>query len=133
MSLAALSTRRRCNIFFGGTADEPLPNDHQVGDGLGALYRPWLRRARDPSMWWVAGVLGCLIGLLLTACVGAIYRTGRERVFWRGIVVFGGGYLLLAQILSSDGTGNPVAIINRVLDWADISNLLLTRAIHGHN
>ena len=33
---------------------------------------------RDASMWWVAGVLGCLIGLLLTACVGAIYRTGRR-------------------------------------------------------
>jgi hypothetical protein len=83
---------------------------------------------RDPSMWWVAGLLGCLIGLLLTACVGAIYRTGRERAFWLGIVVFGGGYLLLAQILSSDGTGNPVAIINRVLDWADDSNVLLSPA-----
>jgi hypothetical protein len=83
---------------------------------------------RDPSMWWVGGVLGCLIGLLLTACVGAMYRTGRERAFWLGIVVFGGGYLLLAQILSSDGTGNPVAIINRVLDWADDPNVLLSPA-----
>ena len=45
MSLAALSTRRRCNIFFGGTAHEPLPYDDQVGDGRGALCRPWLRRA----------------------------------------------------------------------------------------
>jgi hypothetical protein len=71
---------------------------------------------RDPSMWWVGGVLICLIGLLLTACVGAIYRTGRERAFWMGIVVFGGGYLLLIEVLSRDGTGNPVAIINRVLD-----------------
>ncbi len=42
--------------------------------------------------------------------------------------MFGGGYLLLAQILSSDGTGNPVAIINRVLDWADDSNVLLSPA-----
>ena len=83
---------------------------------------------RDPSMWWVGGVLGCLIGLLLTACVGAMYRTGRERAFWLGIVVFGGGYLLLAQILSSDGTGNPVAIINRVLDWADHRNVWLSPA-----
>jgi hypothetical protein len=64
---------------------------------------------RDPSMWWVGGVLICLIGLLLTACVGAICRTGRECAFWLGIVVFGGGYLLLIQVLSSDGTGNPVA------------------------
>ena len=71
---------------------------------------------RDPSMWWVGGVLICLIGLLLTACVGAIYRTGRERAFWLGIVVFGGGYLLLAEVLSRDATGNPVAFINRVLD-----------------
>jgi hypothetical protein len=71
---------------------------------------------RDPSMWWVGGVLACLIGLLLTACVGAIYRTGRERAFWLGIVVFGGGYLLLVEVLSRDGTGNPVAFINRVLD-----------------
>jgi hypothetical protein len=71
---------------------------------------------RDPSMWWVGGVLICLIGLLLTACVGAIYRTGRERAFWLGIVVFGGGYLLLIEVLSRDGTGNPVAFINRVLD-----------------
>jgi hypothetical protein len=83
---------------------------------------------RDPSMWWVGGVLGCLIGLLLTACVGAMYRTGRERAFWLGIVVFGGGYLLLAQILSSDGTGNPVAIINRVLDWAAHRNVWLSPA-----
>jgi uncharacterized membrane protein len=83
---------------------------------------------RDPSMWWTGAVLACLIGLLLTACIGAIYRTGRERAFWLGIVVFGGGYLLLAQILSSDGTGNPVAIINRVLDWADDSNVLLSPA-----
>ena len=83
---------------------------------------------RGPSMWWVGGVLGCLIGLLLTACVGAMYRTGRERAFWLGIVVFGGGYLLLAQILSSDGTGNPVAIINRVLDWADHRNVWLSIA-----
>ncbi len=79
-----------------------------VGLGLAAL--------RDPSMWWVGAVVGCLIGLLLTACIGAIYRTGRERAFWVGIVVFGGGYLLLIQVLSSDGTGNPVAFINRVLD-----------------
>jgi hypothetical protein len=71
---------------------------------------------RDPSMWWVGGVLICLIGLLLTACVGAMYRTGRERAFWLGIVVFGGGYLLLIEVLSRDGTGNPVAFMNRVLD-----------------
>ena len=32
---------------------------------------------------------------------------------------------MLAQILSSDGTGNPVAIINRVLDWTDDPNVLL--------
>ena len=57
-----------------------------------------------------------------------MYRTGRERAFWLGIVVFGGGYLLLAQILSSDGTGNPVAIINRVLDWADHRNVWLSPA-----
>ena len=79
-----------------------------AGAGLATL--------RDPSMWWVGGVLACLIGLLLTACVGAIYRTGRERAFWLGIVVFGGGYLLLAEVLSRDATGNPVAFINRVLD-----------------
>ncbi len=83
---------------------------------------------RDPSMWWVGGVLGCLIGLLLTACVGAIYRTGRERAFWLGIVVFGGGYLLLIEVLSRDGTGNPVAFINRVLDWADHRNVWLRPA-----
>jgi hypothetical protein len=83
---------------------------------------------RDPSMWWVGGVLACLIGLLLTACVGAMYRTGRKRAFWLGIVVFGGGYLLLAEVLSRDGTGNPVAIINRVLDWADHRNLFLSPA-----
>jgi hypothetical protein len=71
---------------------------------------------RDPSVWWVGIVLACLIGLLLTACVGAMYRTGRERAFWLGIVVFGAGYLLLAEVLSRDGTGNPVAFINRVLD-----------------
>jgi uncharacterized membrane protein len=83
---------------------------------------------RDPSMWWVGGVLACLIGLLLTACVGAIYRTGRERAFWLGIVVFGGGYLLLGQVLSSDGTGNPVAFINRALDFADHRNVFLSPA-----
>ena len=71
---------------------------------------------RDPSVWWVGVVLACLIGLLLTACVGAMYRTGRERAFWLGIVVFGGGYLLLASVLSRDDTGNPVAVIDRVLD-----------------
>ena len=33
---------------------------------------------------------------------------------------------MLAQILSSDGTGNPVAIINRVLDLADHRNVWLS-------
>jgi hypothetical protein len=79
-----------------------------AGVGLAAL--------RDPSVWWVGGVVACLIGLLLTACVGAVYRTGRERAFWLGIVVFGGGYLLLAHVLSADVTGNPVAVTDRVLD-----------------
>jgi hypothetical protein len=79
-----------------------------AGVGLAAL--------RDASMWWVGGVLACLIGLLLTACIGAMYRTGRERAFWLGIVVFGGGYLLLARVLSSDSTGNPVAFTNWALD-----------------
>jgi hypothetical protein len=79
-----------------------------AGGGFAAL--------RDPSMWWVGAVVGCLIGLLLTACIGAIYWVGRERAFWLGIVIFGGGYLLLIEVLSRDGTGNPVAFINRVLD-----------------
>jgi hypothetical protein len=39
-----------------------------------------LAALRDPSVWWVGGVIACLVGLLLTACVGAMYRTGRERV-----------------------------------------------------
>jgi hypothetical protein len=34
-------------------------------------------------------MVACLIGLLLTARVGAMYHTGRERAFWLGIVVFG--------------------------------------------
>jgi hypothetical protein len=72
---------------------------------------------RDPSVWWVGVVLACLIGLLLIACVGAMYRTGRERAYWLGIVVFGGGYLLLAHVLrSSDDTGNPIAVTDRILD-----------------
>jgi hypothetical protein len=79
---------------------------------------------RDPSVWWVGGVLACLIGLLLTACVGAIYRTGRDRAFWLGIVVLGGGYLLLTQFLSRDDMGNPVAVIDRVLDMAALDHSL---------
>jgi hypothetical protein len=71
---------------------------------------------RDPSVWWVGGVVACLLGLLLTACIGAMHRTGRERTFWLGIVVFGGGYRLLASVLSRDDTGNPVAVIDRILD-----------------
>jgi hypothetical protein len=51
-----------------------------------------LAALRDPSVWWVGGLVACLIGLMLTACVGAMYRTGRARAFWLGIVVFGGGY-----------------------------------------
>jgi hypothetical protein len=39
-----------------------------AGAGFAAL--------RDPSVWWVGVVLAGLIGLLLTACVGAMYRTG---------------------------------------------------------
>jgi hypothetical protein len=42
-----------------------------AGAGLATL--------RDPSMWRVGGVVACLIGLWLTACVGALYRTGRKR------------------------------------------------------
>jgi hypothetical protein len=75
-----------------------------------------LASLRDPSVWWVDGLVACSIGLLLTACVGAMYRTGRARAFWLGIVVFGGGYLLLSRVLSTDATGNPVALTNRVLD-----------------
>jgi hypothetical protein len=83
---------------------------------------------RDPSMWWVGGVLACLIGLLLTACVGAMYRTGRERAFWLGIVVFGGGYLLLVSVLSRDDTGNPVAVIDRILDMMALDRSVPTDA-----
>jgi hypothetical protein len=75
-----------------------------------------LAALRDPSVWWVGGLVACLIGLMLTACVGAMYRTGRARAFWLGIVVFGGGYLLLSRVLSTDATGNPVALTNRALD-----------------
>jgi hypothetical protein len=50
-----------------------------------------LAALRDSSVWWVGGLVAGLIGLILTACVGAMYRTGRERAFWLGIVVFGGG------------------------------------------
>jgi hypothetical protein len=75
-----------------------------------------LAALRDPSVWWVGGLVACLIGLLLTACIGAMYRTGRARAFWLGIVVFGGGYLLLSRVLSTDATGNPVAFTNRALD-----------------
>ena len=71
---------------------------------------------RDSSVWWVGSLVACLIGLLLTACIGALYRTGRERAFWLGIIIFGGGYLLLSRVLSTDATGNPVAITNRALD-----------------
>jgi hypothetical protein len=45
-----------------------------------------------------------------------MYRTGRESAFWLGIVVFGGGYLLLSRVLSTDATGNPVAFTDRALD-----------------
>jgi hypothetical protein len=76
---------------------------------------------RDPSVWWVGGLVACLIGLLLTACVGAMYRIGRARAFWLGIVVFGGGYLLLSRVLSTDATGNPVALTNRALDTLAIN------------
>ena len=76
---------------------------------------------RDPSVWWVGRLVACLIGLLLTACVGAIYRIGRERAFWVGIVVFGGGYFLLSRVLSTDATGNPVALTNRALDTLAIN------------
>jgi hypothetical protein len=115
MSLAALATRRRCNIFLRGllmsrfrvTIRSAMTLVLFAGVGFAAL--------RDPSVWWVGGVLACLIGLLLTACVGAMYRTGRERAFWLGIFVFGGGYLLLNHVLQSDPTGNPQAITDRIL------------------
>jgi hypothetical protein len=116
MSIAALSTRRRCKMFLRGlmmnrfrvTIRSAMALVFFAGVGLAAL--------RDPSVWWVGGVVACLIGLLLTACVGAMYSTGRERAFWLGIVVFGGGYLLLSRVLSTDATGNPVAFTDRALD-----------------
>lgn len=79
-----------------------------AGAGFAAL--------RDPSVWWVGGLLVCLIGLLLTACLGAIYRSGRERAFWLGILVFGGGYLLLTRVVFTDAASSPVVFTNRVLD-----------------
>jgi hypothetical protein len=51
---------------------------------------------RDPSVWRIGRVLACLIGLLLTECVGAMYRAGRGRAFWLGIVVFGSPTALFA-------------------------------------
>jgi len=87
---------------------------------------------RGPSVWWLGGVLACLLGLLLTACVGAMYRTGRARAFWLGIVVFGGGYLLLSRVLSSDATGNPVAFMDRVLDTPSLGLLRPQTADDSH-
>jgi hypothetical protein len=77
---------------------------------------------RDPSLWWVGGLVACLVGLLLTACVGAMYRTGRKRAFWLGIVVFGAGYLCLNSVLSIDPTGNPVAVLDRVLKMVPLDH-----------
>ena len=62
-----------------------------AGAGLATL--------RDPSMWRVGGVVACLIRLELTACVGALYRTGRKRGFSLGIVVFGGPRSALSRRL----------------------------------
>jgi hypothetical protein len=57
-----------------------------------------------------------------------MYRTGRERAFWLGIVVFGGGYLLLVSVLSRDDTGNPVAVIDRILDMMALDRSVPTDA-----
>jgi hypothetical protein len=81
---------------------------------------------RNPSAWWAGGVLACLIGLLLTACVGAMYSAERERAFWVGIVVFGGGYLLLTSVRFADDMGNPVAVIDRVLDMVALDRSVPT-------
>ncbi len=79
-----------------------------IGVGFAAL--------RDPSDWWVGALLAFLIALLLTACLGVVYRTGRQRALWLGILVFGGGYLVLSRFVFTEAAISPVALTNWGLD-----------------
>jgi hypothetical protein len=71
---------------------------------------------RDASEWWAGALLVVTIGLLLTACLGVVYRTGGDRAFWLGMLVFGGGYLLLSRFVFTDATTSPLALTNRGID-----------------
>jgi hypothetical protein len=71
---------------------------------------------RDASEWWAGALLVLTIGLLLTACLGVVYRTGGDRAFWLGMLVFGGGYLLLGRFVFTDPDVGAVALTNRTLD-----------------
>jgi hypothetical protein len=71
---------------------------------------------RDASEGWVGVLLAVTIGLLLTACLGVVYRTGGDRAFWLGMLVFGGGYLLLSRFVFTDGATSPIALTNRGID-----------------
>ena len=58
-----------------------------AGLGLAAL--------RDANELWAGLVLLADLAAVGTALLGVVYRRGRERAWWLGFALFGGGYLAL--------------------------------------
>jgi hypothetical protein len=51
---------------------------------------------RKPTSAWTGLAWVLAVGFLLTAALEAIFRRGRERLFWIGFLVFGWSYMILS-------------------------------------
>ncbi|MFI5460739.1 MAG: hypothetical protein ACHRXM_35450 [Isosphaerales bacterium] len=51
---------------------------------------------RKPTSAWTGLAWMLALGFLLTAGLEAIFRRGRERLFWVGFLVFGWSYMILS-------------------------------------
>jgi hypothetical protein len=80
----------------------------------------------NASRLW-AGVIPMLTWLmLLTAILGVTFRTGEDRAFWAGFLVFGWGYVLSSACgdFSSGVLVNPSEESRCILLWLDLKKTL---------
>lgn len=65
--------------------------------GLIAVMALWMASLRAATVWWTTAASTVTLGVLLSAALGAAFRSGAERAFWTGFCLFGTVYLVLAN------------------------------------
>jgi hypothetical protein len=74
---------------------------------------------RFSSEAWGGAMLLLTCGMLMLAAVGAICRAPEERARWLGFVLFGGGYLALANWMSH--TVPTITLVESLCSWLGLT------------